>query len=275
MDERGFLAVAPQYTTTRELLSAAAQRRGMRVEVLPVHGDAGTEPGKGGGHYYGGPAFAARVVDGLGVALLEPSDEWLATLPHEYTGRRIALATLREARSLTGPAFIKPPSDKSFPAAVYGNSGSSLAELPELPPEVPVLVSEVVTWAAEFRLHVLDGEVRTGSQYATYGRLDARPLAGHRHEDAVMEFAGALLATAGGGLPSAVVVDVGLLAAPADRAPGQWAVVEANMAWFSNCYAADPDRVLDVVLRSAGPRARVAGQDLRFCRRSRTSAPLL
>ncbi|MFJ5804444.1 ATP-grasp domain-containing protein [Streptomyces decoyicus] len=237
----------------------------MDVEVLPAHGGVGTARGRRGGHYYGGPAFAARVVDDLEVALLEPSDDWLAALPYEYTGRRIAMAPLGEARRLSRPAFVKPPSDKSFPAAVYA-SGSCLPTGPELPPDMPVQISDVVTWGAEFRLYLLDGEVRTGSQYATFGRLDAERLDGHRYEDTVLEFADDLLATCGGGLPSAVVVDIGLLSTPEHGAADQWAVVEANMAWFSNCYAADPDRVLDVVLRSAGPRTKRAERDRRFCR---------
>ncbi|WP_306956247.1 ATP-grasp domain-containing protein [Streptomyces sp. B4I13] len=237
----------------------------MEVEVLPAHDGAGTVVERRGGHYFGGPAFAARVVAALDVALLEPSDDWLATLPYEYTGRHIAMATLGEARGLSRPAFVKPPSDKSFPAAVYAG-GDRLPPMPELSPDVPVQISDVVTWAAEFRLYLLDGEVRTGSQYATYGRLDAERLDGHRREGAVLEFAHDLLATCASGLPGAVVVDVGLLATPEHGAADRWAVVEANMAWFSNCYAADPDRVLDVVLRSAGPRTRMAERDRRFCR---------
>ncbi|QNE79560.1 DUF4343 domain-containing protein [Streptomyces finlayi] len=242
----------------------------MDVEVLPSHGGAGTAMGRRGGHYYGGPAFAARVADALEVALLEPSDDWLATLPHAYTGRRIAMATLGEARSLLRPAFVKPPSDKSFEAAVYPD-GSCLPTEPELSLGVPVQISDVVTWAAEFRLYLLDGEVRTGSQYATFGRLDVERLGGHRCEAAVQEFAEGFLAMCGGGLPSAVVVDVGLLAASEHGTADQWAVVEASMAWFSSCYAADPDRVLDVVLRSAGPRTRMTERDSQFCRNNRNA----
>ncbi|WP_405558647.1 ATP-grasp domain-containing protein [Streptomyces sp. NBC_01171] len=259
--KQGFLALAPQYTTTSELLSASARRRGMYVEVL-----GGAPTGRRGAHYYGGPAFAARVADDLEVALLEPSDDWLATLPYEYTGRHIAISTLSEARSLSRPAFVKPPREKSFPAAVYSTGD-------DLPPgpDAPVLISDVVTWAAEFRLYVLDGGVRTGSQYTMFGRLDAEPLEGHRHEAAVREFADDLLARCGEGLPSAVVVDVGLLTTPESGA--EWAVVEANMAWFSNCYAADPDRALDVVLRSAGPRTGLSERDHRFCRNIEDAAP--
>ncbi|MEU7283431.1 ATP-grasp domain-containing protein [Streptomyces sp. NPDC045431] len=261
MNEHGVLALSPQRTTTGELLSAAARRRSMRVEVLPAVGAAGLG-GSGDVHYYGGPRFAAAVVDDLGIALLEPADGWLTALPYAYTLRRVVQATLGEARQLTRPAFVKPPSDKSFPAAVHADGSRLPYGRPGEPaPDTPVLVSDVVTWAVEFRLFILDGEVRTGSQYATFGRLDVAPLDGHRHRAAVLDFAAGLLAACGDTLPSAVVVDVGLVTAPDPGGAEGWAVVEANMAWFSNCYAADPDRVLDVVLRSAGPRTRLAASD--------------
>ncbi|MEU8890113.1 ATP-grasp domain-containing protein [Streptomyces sp. NPDC048442] len=192
----------------------------------------------------------------LGVALLAPGDGWLCALPEEFTRRGIALSTLAGVRELPGPLFVKPPSDKSFPAAVYVD-GRSLPAGPGLPPGLPVQVSEVVVWSAEFRLYVLDGEVRTGSQYATHGLLDAVPLdTAHRRHDAALAFARRLLASCADSLPSAVVLDIGLLSPS-----GEWAVVEANMAWFSSCYAADPDRALDVVLRSAGPAEDLQGRD--------------
>ncbi len=59
------------------------------------------------------------------------------------------------------------------------------------------------------------------------------------------------------------------------RAPGRaavWAVVEANMAWFSTVYAADLDRALDVVLRSAGPAALLGERDRPFRREHSTGA---
>ncbi|MEU6815613.1 ATP-grasp domain-containing protein [Streptomyces sp. NPDC046860] len=272
MTPHGFLALAPQYTTTSELLSAAARRRGMEVEALSPQGAPPSVADSRSAHYYGGPGFAERVVGALGVALLEPVDDWLVALPRTWTGRRITMATLEQARALTRPAFVKPPRDKCFPAAVYSD-GNRLPVGPELAPDIPVQISETVSWAAEFRLFVLDGEVRTGSQYATYGRLDAHPLRGHRDEHAVLEFARGLLAGCGDTLPSAVVVDVGRLTTPERPAEKRWAVVEANMAWFSNCYAAEPDRVLDVVLRSAGPRARLGPRDQRFWRGSGGDRP--
>ncbi|MEV4440462.1 ATP-grasp domain-containing protein [Streptomyces sp. NPDC049577] len=266
MNSSRYLACAPQYSTTGELLATAARWRGMDIEVLTGPGAAAALKGRAGGHYFGGPGFAARVVDDLDVALLEPEDDWLTSLPRAFAGRKVSSTTLVQARALPGPLFAKPPSAKSFPAAVYAD-GSELPEVGELPPETPVQISEVVTWAREFRLFILDGECRTGSQYARFGRLESAPLRGHADEAAVRTFARDLLAAHGETLPSAVVLDVGVVA----RAGGdEWAVVEANMPWFANCYAADPDRALDVVLRAAGPRSRLEARDRRFCRHFRT-----
>ncbi|MET9975657.1 ATP-grasp domain-containing protein [Streptomyces microflavus] len=259
----GFLALAPHRSTTAALLADAARRRSMEVTVLPV----GTVPDRyrerGDGHYYGGPRFAARVARQLGVALLEPDEGWLDALPYAFTGRRVRRVPLSEARRLPGPLFAKPPTDKSFPAAVYGSG----AELPPAAGDPPVQVSSVVTWAEEFRLFLLDGEIRTGSRYAVHGLLDAAPLAGHPQESAVRAFARRLTASCGDTLPGAVVVDVGRISPPARSAgTGSWAVVEANMAWFSNVYAADPGGALDVVLRAAGPAGLVRERDRAFRR---------
>ncbi|MGW1770715.1 ATP-grasp domain-containing protein [Streptomyces sp. NPDC002104] len=250
VDDPVFLVPA-QRTTTAGLLAGAAGRRGMEVR--------GLDEGAGGlagrrVHWCGGPAAGARVAGALAIGLLEPPDGWLAGLPEWATGRGIRLTSLGEAReTLREPAFVKPPREKSFPAAVYADG----AALPELPPDTPVLVSGVVDFAAEYRLFLLDGEIAAGSRYAVHGRLDPAALDEDPRAGEVRAFAARLLAVAGAALPSAVTVDIGF-------AGGTVVAVEANMAWFSNCYAADPERVLDVVLRSAGPRNLVTEADLGF-----------
>ncbi|MFE7141921.1 ATP-grasp domain-containing protein [Streptomyces sp. NPDC057644] len=264
----GFLALAPHRSGTASLLADAARRRGMEVTVLPADGVPERYREREDGHYYGGPRFAARVAGPLGVALLEPHDGWLDALPPAFTGRDVRRVPLSEARRRPGPLFVKPPTDKSFPAAVHPD-GSSLPPPPPGSGDPLVQISEVVTWGDEFRLFLLDGEICTGSQYAVYGHLDASPLSGHPQEAAVRAFAHRLTEECGRTLPGAVVVDVGRLGRPG-RAPA-WAVVEANMAWFSTVYAADPDRALDVVLRSAGPLGLVPERDREF-RRARPPA---
>ncbi|WP_329490465.1 ATP-grasp domain-containing protein [Kitasatospora sp. NBC_01246] len=253
------LLTPARQTGTTVLLAEAAAARGLptvrltgpdvldRLAGCPVH-------------WFGGPLAGARIADRLGLALLEPADDWLARLPEEFTGRRIELTTLAEAWTLRGPAFVKPPADKSLPPAVYAD-GSRLPRHGErIGPDTPVLVSDPVTFGSEYRLFVLDGEVVAGSRYARFGRLDPGPVS----EEAV-GFAHRLLSVAGDGLPSAVALDVGPLLDPYDPAE-RWAVVEANMPWFAHSYTADPARMLDVVLRAAGPVAALRPADRRFVR---------
>ncbi|GAA3050006.1 hypothetical protein Aglo01_22950 [Actinokineospora globicatena] len=121
----------------------------------------------------------------------------------------------------------------------------------------------MVEFAAEFRLFVLDGVVRAGSRYATWGRLDPEPLGRDVRGARVLGFAAEFLSGVGDTLPSGVVLDIGLVGPPG--APGRdVAVVEANMAWFSRTYQAEPGGALDTVLRSAGPVGEVREADRPF-----------
>ncbi|WP_371605974.1 ATP-grasp domain-containing protein [Streptomyces sp. NBC_01213] len=257
------LALAPHRSTTGALLAGAARERGMGVVVLTRDGIPTPPPHGVRTYYYGGPYFADSALGHLGVALLEPAAGWLDSLPYAFTGRHVRCVPLGEARRAPGPLFVKPPTDKSFPAAVYADGEALPGPVGRLRDEALVQISEVVAWVREFRIHLLDGEIRTGSRYATFGRLDPAPLAGDPDEPAVRDFVRQLTRACGDTLPSGVVLDVGLMRNGDDE---RWAVVEANMAWFSNVYAADPARALDVVLRSAGPGTSVRARDTRFRR---------
>lgn len=244
------LALAPQRTSTAVLLAEAALARRITVREIDV-----ADAGRGGrAAYYGGPIFGARVASALGVGLLTPPDDFLQSLPAELTGRRIVSMSASEARHLMRPFFAKPPSDKSFDAGVFADG----SRLPALPPDTLVQVSDVVTFTEEHRLFLLDGRVHAASRYARFGRLDPGPATAP-----ALAFGAEVAQAAVGLLPSAVVVDVGLLSDP-DSGTEQWAVVEANMAWFAHCYAADPAAVLDVIAAAAGPRDAVREADLRF-----------
>ncbi|SCL29150.1 protein of unknown function [Micromonospora pallida] len=259
-----FLVLPPRLDRTAEMLAESARRRGMAVEHLSSPVVPARLQHSAGGHLYGGPTFAAAVAPDLDLVPLEPADDWLPQLPYEYTHRDIALTTLGEARWSRTPMFVKPPRDKTLPAGVYVD-GSRLPGDERYPADTPVLVSEIVTFLVEYRLFVLDGMVHAASRYAVNGRLDPAPLDACAHRAAVLDFAAGLLDACADSLPSAVVVDVGL-ASNADRGDEHWAVVEANMAWFSTSYAANPDQVLDVVLRAAGPRHRLTLRDQAFTR---------
>ncbi len=218
----GLLIPYPRSSTAAQLAEAAA-RRGLPVlERVPQRGlDARRDL-----HWYGGPLAADRVAAPVGIALLEPADTWLAALPYELTHRRIESTTLGEARALRRPAFVKPPSDKSLPAAVYAD-GSRLPPpdaAARITDDAAVLVSEVVEFAAEYRCFVRDGRVVTGGRYAVRGLLDPGPLpSGARAfaERVVARCAGAGPGLPGAGRPGRRAADRG----PVGRGRGQHGLV--------------------------------------------------
>ncbi|MFE9626228.1 ATP-grasp domain-containing protein [Streptomyces sp. NPDC006527] len=250
------LFLSPRVTATGHALADAARRRGAHVETLRDWRVPERWRDAAGASLYAGPLFADAVARELGTGLLEAPEDWLARLPYELTLRDVEFTTIEEARLLRRPAFVKPPNDKNFPARVYAD-GSGLPGPDAVEGTEPVLVSDIVTFAVEYRLFVLDGEVRTGSRYAARGDLDVAPLAEDPRRAEVLAFAERL---AGSGLPSAVVVDVGLVDGSG------WAVVEANAAWASGHYACDADAALDVVLRAARPEAEFGAADHPFLR---------
>ncbi|GAA0702150.1 hypothetical protein GCM10010193_66190 [Kitasatospora atroaurantiaca] len=252
------LLLAPRINETGLQLLTAARRRGLRAHTARSWQVPEELRGPGPAHLYGGPLFADAVGQDLGVATLEAPVDWLAALPRELTHRHVECTTLAEARRLRRPAFLKPPVDKLFPARVYPD-GSGLPGPDALDDDTLVLVSDIVAFRREYRLFVLDGAVHTASRYAVDGALDVAPLGEDPDGREALAFAADVLSACAEGLPSATVVDIGPTAAG-------WAVVEANPAWASGGYACDPDRVLDVVLRAAGPATEVAAADRPYCR---------
>lgn len=184
---------------------------------------------------HGGPTFCRTVASALGGSVLEPAPDFLPTLPREYVRRQIALMALGEARGLTMPMFIKPVADKRFRAAVYG-SGAELTADAALDLE-PVLVSDPVVWDHEFRVFVLDYQVRSSSPYSPHDTVTATE---EQHEGA-RAFVAAVLADKRVQLPRSVVLDVGWI-----RGIG-WAVIEANEAVMNGIYDCDPIAVLEVL----------------------------
>ncbi|MFZ4267539.1 ATP-grasp domain-containing protein [Streptomyces arboris] len=257
-DGPGTLVLPPRLTASARRLRDVAVRRGLhvvesagfRVPELP------RAPRGGAVHLHAGPSFADAVAPALGIALLEAPADWLQQLPYAFTRREMRAMPIGEAYRLRRPAFIKSPNDKSISALVYAD-GSRLPGPDAVDPQTVVLVSDVMTFTAEYRLHLLDGAVHTTSRYAVHGRLRPGPAG-----SGALAFGRELLAAVRETLPSAIVVDVGV------DDEGRWAVVEANAAWGSGCYDADPGRALDTVLRAAGPVGELTPYDRDFIRRT-------
>jgi hypothetical protein len=240
------LILTPRFTEDSQSLWKAAASMGWKVERLaswriPEQFRQLPDP-----VLYCEALFGPTLAEQLGLKLIDPPEDWLVRLPMPHKLREISLTTLGQARQSTHAAFVKPPNDKSFPAGVYVG-----ADLPtEFPDDMPVLVSEVVTWEKEFRCFILDRALRTYSLYSRYGELQRdADFASAPDEDADVEaFINTLLADENVDLPRATVVDIGLI-----QGKG-WACVEQNAAWGAGIYGCTPSTVLEV-LRHASVKA--------------------
>ena len=208
---------------------------------------------------YAEPLFADVVAEPLGLALLEAPLDWLVRCPPALRRRSVRAMTLAQARrDVTAPAFVKALDDKSVPPQVY-RCGAELPDESLVDGSVPVLVQGVLDIVAEYRLWCLDGVVMTGSRYAVRGRLAEQPLHGPEAQ-AALTFGAQALAAVGETLPSAAVLDVGVVG------DGSWVVVEVNAAWASGLYEADDHRALTVIRASSLRGSELAAKDRGFVR---------
>lgn len=242
------LILSPRYTEDAQALWRAAIARGWNVERLtrweaPPHLLlADVDP-----VLYVESMMGPTLAEQLGLRILEPPVDWLATLPIRYSRRDIQLSTLGEARKLTVPRFVKTPNEKGFPPAVYEHGG----KLPEAYDDATqVLTAAPVAFESEFRCFVLDRSVRTFSAYARRGYSRPQAILDEATERAQLsQFLDHLLADETVDLPRACVIDVGHIAGR------NWAVVELNAACGAGIYDCDPGAVLDVLRAAAVPMA--------------------
>lgn len=186
---------------------------------------------------YGADSFCLVLQQKLGFPLCSPDDELLLRVPEPFLKRRLAKQTLGQAQTGPLPTFIKPVMPKQFRGAVYTDADALAAECRGLPPDTPVLVSEIVQLTAEVRCFVLNHEV-----------LDAALYEGAADRTEALRFATEVIAAVT--LPRAVVLDLGHIA---NRG---WAVVEFNAAWGAGLNGCHPEKVLPAILAASSPPPR-------------------
>jgi hypothetical protein len=208
---------------------------------------------------YGEVAFCDMMAERLDLGLLEPPNTWLSTLPYELLKRDLWCGTVADLGRVTSRSFVKPANDKVFSFGVY-EKGSDVPTK-YIDPGCPIIVSEVVAFDIEVRLHLLDGKIVAASQH--------RLVQANVTEDQAVEQAKAFITPhlKSLDLPSSVVVDVGHVE---ERG---WAFIEANQTYASGVYyQADPRQILPAILRSSGPRALVRDSDKKFLRNLESEA---
>ena len=236
------LILPPKFSEESNRIRKAALAEGWQVERLPswripdhLHGVPVA--------IYGEPLFVAHVEEVLGVKFPAPPEDWLLHLPAELVHRKIMAMPLSEARLLEDRWFIKPADYKTFKAGVFPN-GAALPSEEEAPGKDLTLISEVVHWESEFRFFMRAGKAVAGSVYFRNGETaeveGSWPSTAEEFQHA-KDIAEQAFAATVDRLPETVVIDTGYI-----RGKG-WAVIEANPAWGSGLYGADPNLVLEVL----------------------------
>ena len=179
---------------------------------------------------YGNDTFCHIVAQKLQLELVSPPDDLLVQVPAHYLRREVALLSVEMAEVQNFPRFVKPLVPKLFAARVYRDAGELAQECRGLPPETPVLTSQVVTIRAEARAFVLHGQVLSCAVYE--GR-------GEQAEEFVAQVAGLPL------LPATCVLDAALL-------EEGWALLEANATWGAGLNGCDPDAAIACLREATG-----------------------
>ena len=160
------LILTPRYTTDAQLLWNAANSLGWDVIRLTSWHLTDEIKEAEWPVLYVEALFAPTIAEELHVAIHEPPNDFLPSLPKKYLKREVKLTTLGKAKQ-GEKAFVKPPNDKSFNAGIY--------EPENLPTyfsdDTPVLVSEIVSWKKEFRCFITHQRVEAASVYMWDGKF--------------------------------------------------------------------------------------------------------
>jgi hypothetical protein len=194
--------------------------------------------------YWMGGAFALKLQRiGLATKLMSPGVNWLPELPLELTGRKILEGNLDSYLEYNNKAWVKPSEAKilSMPAGIY-----TPHKIKEIFAKQNFTYNISLQWTEtvmrmnyEHRFFVAEKNIITGSPYLINGKGYNSEISYSRYNEA-KNFAEHVLKTVD--TPPAFTLDVAF-----DENTSKWVVIEANRAWSSGLYGADPVAVLEVI----------------------------
>lgn len=255
---RDLLAVSSVSWLARDLASAG---------TIPVRASLGLDDPALDGRtaVWSSGAWALRLLQsGTPHPFLAAGANWLSTVPGKFLGRRVWTGTAdRIPGSFTGPVFCKLSEHKHsrVPASIYPRLDVFAAQLDRALESgvetVSVTVSEPVSFHREYRCFIAHGQVTAASFYLSTVpgvrgsdvqiTWDAFTRAKSPDAAAAAAFAQTVADALGTNQPPGYTLDVGT------GPDGDFSVIEANAAWSSNIYHADPRGVIASVLAAQAP----------------------
>lgn len=202
-----------------------------------------------------GAWVASAAKAGVKLPLLSAGPYWLDDLPVKYRGRAVRTLSIEDSCALIGQLpdqdfFVKLPEAKleSFPARVHAFNRHWRTTISQygLPSDTLIQLQEPRQFGPEARFFIAHGKVVADSFYKFDGPViwgdpafDDLKMS-HRHLlSALRTYVKVLIKNVK--LPPGVVIDVGC------DETGAAYVIEANAAWSSSPYDADPEGVIQAV----------------------------
>ncbi|MDD4865632.1 MAG: ATP-grasp domain-containing protein [Mycobacterium sp.] len=207
---------------------------------------------------------ASALLAGVRLPLMSCGPGWLDHLPRRFTGRRVQTVPVSEvseqvADGWPDEVFAKLPEAKAerFPARLRGSRhlADDLVQY-ALPSDTLVQIQAPVEFKTEARFWIAHGEITAHSFYRLHDVIDGEliwgsegfenavtgPAAVIHHHDCLRRMGDSLRELLGDTpTPPGVVIDMGITTDDAVL------VVEANAAWSSGPYDADPSGVFRAI----------------------------
>jgi len=177
----------------------------------------------------GGLTNVWEALEKLGCSPPDPLDypEELDKVGH-FSERHIQASTLDAVRALTGPAFVKPQTQKLFTGFVWHQTREDRLRVACYGDDTPVWVMDVVNFLAEYRCYVLDGSILGVHGYK--GDWSRAPNLSVVHQ-AVRDYKSA---------PRAYAIDFGIVA-PTPHIGDVTTIVEVNDSYALGNYGLRPE----------------------------------
>ena len=172
---------------------------------------------------YGNHLFCLILAEKLGLKLLSPADDLLMKFSPKWLKRTIRKSSIIEAAGFVYPCFIKSLVPKLFTARRYDSYSELLGECIMLAGDTLLIYSDLVTFKAEARAFILNGQIVSLSLYE--GEADLKEA---------MIFLQAFIMENLPLLPVTCVLDLG------DIVDAGWAILEANPVWGAGLNGGDP-----------------------------------
>lgn len=183
---------------------------------------------------YGYDSFCLVLAQILELEMCMPKDEWIATLPNEFTKRQIQIVELGNAHQMAYPKFIKPVTPKLFKAAIFETAASLQEITQDISREERLIVSDIVSVDKEVRSFILDNEVQDLAYYEGEGDLTE-----------VKAFITGFLEKTSIVFPPTFVLDVGY------NSQLGWFIIEFNSTWGAGLNGCDAAKVVNCIRAAA------------------------